>query len=284
MTLPSKCFQIPDDQYHKIDALSSSKLRDLALSTPRQTWLKKQYPEGESDDMRFGTLFHMAILEPERFKDTVICEPDALPDGTKAGRGAGLVDRNTNKWKDFIREWREKNTTKTHIDPSDFRLLCMMMDSVNRHPIAQPLLKSADKEIATLWTSEDGDKCKAKADLLHEKYLADFKTTKCETPEAFNNDCYRRLVHVQVGFYDWGFGKAGFKFDDHYVIGVSKAESCGEVATFVCKVEENLLQRGYEKAMRLLDLYRKCRLDNHWPGHEKLYQLSVPSWDIIDIE
>ncbi len=283
--MASKVFQMDEDQYRAIEAVSQSELRTMLLGTPRDLWLNRQRKQAPNEYQAFGTLFHMAILESEKFSQSVACEPDRLPDGRKAGIGDkdSFINRNTTEWKEFIGRWREDNKQRMLVEAKDFHLLMKMMKATHSHPKATDIIRNSSKEQKTLWTCDwTGEKCKGAADLTGLD-LADLKSTKCKTPGEFMNDCYRKLVHLQMGFYDVGFGKAGLSFDNHYLIGVEKDLEKEEVGCFVVRMEKNLLERGIEVAKRAMELYSKCQTSKKWPGHEtKVYDWTIPPWDLVE--
>jgi len=279
----AKPFAMPEEQYRAIDAVSSTDLRMLSVN-PRKLWLYKQGKAPVSNAMLEGTMFHCAILEPEKFMDLYVVEPDSLPDGTVAGVGEGKINRNTKIWKDFISQWRDKNQARIQVSPDEFNVLRKMMTAVHSNKVANELLKTHEKELVALWNDpETGEKCKGRADLIGHS-LVDFKSTTCESPREFENECYRRSVHSQLAFYDTGFSLNGCEFSSHFVIGVEKSKEKSETSCFVMQVEENLLERGRERNKRLMDLYQKCKQKNDWPGFESVYSLGIPSWALVDLE
>lgn len=77
----------PAATYHANKALGSTDIRDY-LRSPR---LFKDRQEGlimekETPAQRFGTLVHMAVLEPERFAAEVVAKPEGMSFATKEGK------------------------------------------------------------------------------------------------------------------------------------------------------------------------------------------------------
>ena len=80
-----------NEQYHASEGVSCSQLKLLDESPQEfyETYITKTIVKEESDAMRFGTLFHAAILEPHTFQDSFITMPDFAkhPDNrTDAGK------------------------------------------------------------------------------------------------------------------------------------------------------------------------------------------------------
>jgi hypothetical protein len=282
--MDKKVFQMPDPQYRMIDAVSSTDIRNMARH-PKAYWLARHTPDEPTDDMEFGTHFHYALLEPEKFLDLYCCEPDALPDGTKAGVGPGLINRNTTVWKSFIADWREQNKSKKSIDSQEFSMLRRMMSSAFAHNKLGPILKEYDKEMVVLWKDPStGLSCKGKGDLVGPR-LGDIKTTKCTTPKEFNNDCYKRLVHLQTAHYFEGFTNVGVKFQDvPFICGIQKDRDKREPDIFFMEVDETLLARGLERRVRLMDRILNCKESNQYPGWEDSYRLMIPDYALVEVE
>lgn len=273
-----KPFSMPEMQYHELNALSSTELRCLNES-PRKLWLYRQGKKEVTDSMHFGTMFHMAILEPQKFLSTYVVEPDRMPDGRRAGSD---IHRNTKEWKGFISEWQSQNPSKIQLSPDEFNTLRKMMNAVHANRKASELLKSGEKEMTALWTDDTGVACKARADLIGE-CLVDFKTTTAESPWEFERNCYQHLYHSQTAFYHKGFSLNGCDFKECYLIGVEKTKS-SEANCYVMRVSRELLERGYEKNKRLMEIYLECEKKNNWPGFDEVYDLQIPANRLIDIE
>lgn len=282
----SKTAQMSEELYRQIDAVSSTDLKKLHES-PRRLWLSKQVREPSSPEMEFGTCFHMAILETERFRELYTCEPDRMPDGKIAGIGPKEthVNRNTTAWKEFIAFWKSENAHRKHVHPDDFSLLIKMVNAVAKNEFLMGLIANSDKEVATLWTDKrTGQKCKGKADLAGQD-LVDFKTTACRTPKDFERDAWYRLVHMQMGFYDMGFETNGIKFRDHYVVALRKDYESSEIEPWIFKYDSRLIERGRSEANRLMDKFLSCKEKDIWPGlGDQVMQMSVPSWAIVGDE
>lgn len=71
---------VPPDQYHDHDAFSRSFMATF-LDCPARAWHEHQKEEEEeSEAMDFGDLFHMRVLEPERYEQEFVTKPDECDD------------------------------------------------------------------------------------------------------------------------------------------------------------------------------------------------------------
>lgn len=141
-----------EDYHADKSALNSSSLKLMdksAYSFARNYWVKTKPP---TNAMRFGTLVHMAILEPLKFKKHYQVQPQFVgltQDGRETTRANSL---------DVMRqyeEWRSELPAGAVIVTKDEQdKIFGMIDSVLSHPTASVLLSNIKPEIIGYWQKE----------------------------------------------------------------------------------------------------------------------------------
>ncbi len=146
-------FNMKTEDYHADkSALNSSALKLMdksAYSFARNYWVKTKPP---TEAMRFGTLVHMAILEPLKFKDLYHVKPQFV-----GVTQSGEVTTRSNA-KDVERqyeEWRASLPEKHVIVTTEQRdKIFAMIDSVLSHPTASILLSNIKPEAIGYWQKD----------------------------------------------------------------------------------------------------------------------------------
>jgi len=71
---PGVYFDMPDDEYHKVPALSNSGIKNLLISPMdfwARSWMNPRYEHPESSAMKLGTAYHKRILEGKKAFDNI---------------------------------------------------------------------------------------------------------------------------------------------------------------------------------------------------------------------
>ena len=130
-----------------------------------------------TDAMRFGSAFHCAVLEPERFALEYYAEP-------------GIDDMRTKKWAAMVERVPDKECLKY----SEMLTISTMADSVWHHETAVQII-AADAIIETpIYWDEEGQPSKCKPDILildkpgGVAVDVDLKSCKDPSPRAFRRD------------------------------------------------------------------------------------------------
>lgn len=203
-------FDIPEPEYHRIDAAGSTKLKAAITSSKQYIWERDR--ERDEDKYRMGTLFHQAVLEPDRFQDEWI--PDARPPerpGDKAwkdkhlelaaylaegrdwdwiienhssGYAKSTYSRYTNNdgfadLVDFYSE-HEFDPDQKSVSSSELKKLYCMMRSVFSHEKVKNGLLSGGETEKTILTPFDGINAKGRFDFISNDrdYYVDLKMTR----------------------------------------------------------------------------------------------------------
>jgi exodeoxyribonuclease VIII len=179
--------------YEQLPALSQSAIKDAKQEGWQYFYkrhVERSLPFEPSKSMEMGTALHLALLEPDRFRDKVLCIPDEVlsASGSKAG----------NAWKQFQAE----NANRILLKSDDFANLAFAVDAVMNHPAAGPLIAAKGIiEQPITWQMHDID-CKAIPDkVIPGVATLDVKSTCVVQPKKFQRQAEDLLYDVQACFY-----------------------------------------------------------------------------------
>jgi hypothetical protein len=194
----------PAEDYHAdTEHVSASMLKTLAESPQKfhAKYIAGTLPDDDSDALRFGRWFHLALLEPDEFKARCIVPPKC--------------DRRTTVGKQAWAEFCAANPGKEYIDAATFATLIAMQAAVLRHDDAKRLMQMEGKiEHAIRWE----DRCwrKARPDKIIDGHIIDVKTVANPSPQGFSAAAGRFGWALQAAWYLDGvqtiFDGADFRF------------------------------------------------------------------------
>jgi exodeoxyribonuclease VIII len=256
--------------YHAHPAISKSHL-DLIARSPLHYWAryidpKRVIPE-PTPAMRIGSAVHTHVLELHKWDAEYAIAPDGLDRRTKAGKEA---------WAAFEAE----ANGKTVLSREDADLVMHMGRAVLSHPAAAMLLNmDGEAETTHMWTEPTtGLQCKCRPDWLTKHgIMVDLKTTEDASPREFRRSIAKWRYHCQAGWYTAGLEAAtGMKPAAFIFIAVEKKPP---FAVGVYAADEQMIERGYEIAMRDLQTLAECKASGHWPAYsDRIEPISLPAW------
>lgn len=260
----------PDKEYHADKTgVGSSGLRKI-LKSPATFFANhtKIEPSKPTPAMVFGTLFHQAVLEPNKFLKSHVAMPDfgdcRLKDN-KAKRDAWLAE---------LPEGTDILEQKT-IDQ-----IIGMVESLQRHADAANLLKNGVPEISGVYRDpETGIKCRIRPDFLQFDLMAmvDLKTTENCTRKSFSRAIFDYQYHFQMAMYAAGVKIIGGKKVDYPTIIAIEKEPPYEVAVYL--LDDGVLDLGEQKYRQALNTLKQCLQSNSWPRYQQAIEnISVPHW------
>jgi len=201
--------------------------------------------------MRFGTLVHSAVLEPDTFADRYAVAPECDL-RTKDGKAT---------WAAFQAHAGDKEL----IDAESHALAWSMSAAVLKHSVAGELIRCAGRnEIACRWEDRfTGLPCKAKLDrLLPEDggRIIDLKTAIDPSPEewarqAFNLKYHHRAAHYLSGCEQLGLAKR-FTF---VVVGKEPPHEVG-----VYELDPEALGMGFRQVRDLMTELQRRAASGDW--------------------
>lgn len=257
--------------YHRHLAVSKSGLDQIAKS-PLHYWARfldpnRTWPE-PTPAMRLGTAFHTHVLELDKWDQQIAVAPSDINRRTKEGR---------EQWAAF----ESSAARKTVISADDAETVMAMGRSVMRHPGAAMLLGLEGKaETTHMWTDATYDlQCKCRPDWLTDdgSIIVDLKTTRDASPRGFKRSIADYRYHVQAGWYMHGVEQATGKRPDQFIF--ICVESTAPYACAVYAADAEMIERGYEQAMKDLGKLAVCKAADSWPSYsDQIEQISLPSW------
>lgn len=249
--------------YAATPGVNFSSLKHLAESPRSYLWHRENQPVS-SPAMEFGTVFHMAILEPERFDTTYTRTPDDYDGRTKEGKA----------WKA-----QAEALGLTILTPADWQRIEAMGDTFTSHPEIAPFLDASGKaeHILTWLDPETGLKCKGRLDkLLDDGRIFGVKTTSKFSARQFQSHAWELFYHAQWAFYHDGAVACGIDVPE---VAEGVVETAGPFDACLYVVPAHILERGRETYRGWLRLLAECEARNEWPGrYPTRLEFSAPAW------
>ena len=206
--------------------ITNSTLKMFIDKCPRAFQHVLNNPIKTTAPMRFGSAFHMLVLEDKQFSKHYLVEPDN-------------IDKRTTLGKATLLKFNEALGGREAVSYKDFSL----MQSMNAHLKANEhysLLNNCTQfEKIYLWKNEVHNiLCKGKLDAVNtaEKYIVDLKTTRDASPEAFKEIIVNQKYHMQAAFYCDALG-----YKDYYIYAIEKSNP---YCMCVYKMSEDMLKAG----------------------------------------
>ena len=206
--------------------MTNSTLKMFIDKCPRAFQHVLENPIKATAPMKFGTAFHMLVLEDKQFSKHYLVEPDGIDKRTTIGKATLL-------------KFNESLNGREPISYKDYILMQSMNANlkVNEH---YSLIENCNQfEKIYLWKNETLDiLCKGKLDAVNtrEKYIVDLKTTRDASPDGFKEIIINQKYHMQAAFYCDALG-----FKDYYIYAIEKSKPH---CICVYKMSEEILKAG----------------------------------------
>lgn len=265
---------VPEAEYHRreLGVVSNSILKILRDKTPAHylAYIRDQVPDEDTPAKRFGRLYHMAALEPARFRTSAIVVPDFGPMQSSRNR----AERDA---------WRATLAPdQVEVSQDELELIEEMIAVLHRHPVVAGLLKNGQAEVTMRWIDDrTGLRCKARADWWRPgKLFADLKTTEDASALAFAKSIENYRYHVGHAHYCDGARVLGESISNYLIIAQEKTLP---YAVNVLQVDAAAETRGFELRERGMDLMKQCLDTNTWPAYgDGINEVSLPAYAFKD--
>ena len=206
--------------------MTNSTLKMFIDKCPRAFQHILNNPIKATAPMKFGTAFHMLVLEDKQFSKHYLVEPDS-------------IDKRTTIGKATLQKFNESLNGREAVSYKDFSL----MQGMNAHLKASKhysLLENCNQfEKIYLWNNDTLKiKCKGKIDAINtiDKYIVDLKTTRDASPKVFKETIVNQKYHMQAAFYCDALG-----YKDYYIYAIEKTKP---YCICVYKMSEDMLKAG----------------------------------------
>jgi PDDEXK-like domain of unknown function (DUF3799) len=259
---------LTNEQYHKAPGLSSSGLR-LLLTSPYKYWdkvLNPNAPKPAETKKHFtvGTAAHTAVLEPERFNESIIVLPEDFNGRLK-------------KHKEEREQLIQQNPQKDLLTHAEYLDIVAMQKTAHANQAAQKVLGNGQAEISIFWRDEEtGVLCKCRPDYLREDFIVDYKTTDDGSRDGFQRSSYRYGYHIQDAWYSEGVRSLHGR-DLPFVF--LAQEKTRPYSLGLYSLDAKSKRVGAAKCRLGMRLYADCASRDYWPGYpEKVVSISLPGY------
>lgn len=243
--------------YHANPALGSSLLRDFIKSP--QLYRDKALglvPNEETEAMRFGTLFHLAVLEPERFAEEVDVRPEGLSFATKEGKA-----------------WREEHAHKQIVSHDNYEKVLKM---TSRMPESVRKMLSDGLSEVTFRNVLAGIDAQCRADYWQQSLgtCCDLKTIR--DVDDIDRSIFSRKYHVQARFYQQVIAAELGQMPQFRLI---FAETSAPFRWRVVVLDADYEQMAADEISEALRGIAQCEKDGDWSDEQQGIMLaSPPAW------
>lgn len=264
---------LTNEQYHAMSGfVSSSGVRE-ALKSPRSFYRKFVMGERESPSkaMQLGSIVHLAILEPDKFRFRFKMQPD-------------FGNMRTNVAKEKRDAWlKDQPQDAVILDEGDYGRVMKMIDSVlgyNSGMIPRMLAGSIYEKSGLFRDKETGLACRIRPDILKSdlSLMPDFKTSRSADKDYFSRAIWNYGYATQLQFYAHGIEQIHGKRPDQSCFIV--VESQEPFDTCIFEMDEAMKSRGDIEVRHGLNLISRCLKDGQWPGYQPngAEIISFPVW------
>jgi hypothetical protein len=246
-------YDIPFEEYTKIEAVSNTALQKMRVPARYKHWLDTREDE-PTEAMRIGRIAHRAILEPDKFEAEFAALYAVKPDGMKFSTKEG-------------KEWRQEQSDLGReiltFDQAEF--VSGAAKAIAAHPLASAMLGSGQAE-QSIVADYNGIPIKARVDWLTKgDSIVDLKTTVSADPKDFY---WQKIIglryYQQAAFYLDACNAVGLPMKFFTILAIEKESpyliSCHQIT-------DELIQRGRDEYVRLLGQFVECKRSNVWPGY-----------------
>jgi len=252
---------ISNADYHADPAISASQLKTV-MQSPYHYWIRYLDPDRvamvPTAAMRFGSLAHCAVLEPDELSKRYQLAPDRR---TKEGKAA-------------VAEMAAAGIEA--VSEADMVLAVNMAVAVHGHPTAGALLQSGQAE-QSFWFDDipTGLRCKCRPDWFDGTTIVDLKTCQDASPTGFAKAIANFGYQIQAAHYLAGTLATRFIF--------VAVEKTAPYAIGVYELNTEALIHGSIARHNALQRIQDCRAINEWPGYtDGIQTLQLPGWALKD--
>jgi len=240
-----KNFDNDEEYYGDWEYTTNSQLGYVKRS-PANYWKMRNGAKIDGAALRFGSLVHTMILEPEKVANNfVVFNPDERPEADK-----GMTSKINKAWK-MQMDLDCKEGRKTLMTMVQMKLALTLQEKLYACPEVMEVLNNCDTEVPKMWTDLNTmSKCKGKADIVMKggTTLVDIKTTGKDVKD-FERSAYNFDYHRQAAFYMDGFGATEFVFI------VIESNAPHQIGIFTCS--EDFIDKGRHEYIELLEQKQK---------------------------
>jgi hypothetical protein len=228
------------------------------IKSPRH-YYKYVTDKETTEAMEKGKRFHMAILEPDKYKEQYF----VFDDTDKVKEIGGKSPRATTKYKEWKIEYLRAKGNKKEISKKEHDTYEAMQKSLQMHSVTKNFMLDKLSENEKSFTyEEDNYMITGKIDKASKGYTVDFKKVADASYNKIKWDIERNNYDIQGVNYSKGNNTS-----NHYIVFID--EGCN--ITVVLAELETLI-RWEEKYNTALDNFTKCIENDSWHMSYDFYQ------------
>jgi len=280
----SWCPDLSDKHYHSDKtALGSSSIRTALRSLKEFYWEFQGEEKKETKDMRLGKIIHMAILEPERFRQCYVIEP--IFEG-RTQKGELTTNPNCKEVKEKREAWlADLGPTAMVIDENEMEMITGIATSIQEYPDAMMLIEDARTEVSGYYRDPDtGLGMKIRPDMLligDVALITDLKSTVDAEEFKFGTQAFGDDKRYDIQLFQYAEGArliSGKDVPQVHIIAVEKTPPY-EVAVYYF-LREDLAQAEQDYRATLRKIKSAIEFEK-WPQRQMTMQrIRTPKWFI----
>lgn len=277
------------DEYHSNSAVSRSGLM-LMDKSPQHYWW--QYLSGQAEKidtaaLRIGGAFHMLVLEPELFNQSVAVLPEGAP------KKPTITQLNAKKPSDdtvaaiqWWESWNQFAAGKTVVSHDEFKEMQAMADAIkNQRASSKVIVENGKIESSFFWYDPDYQvMVKTRPDYYREDGIVlDLKTTRDASIGSFQKSIIDYGYDIQAFMQMEGIERVTGKRPENFVFVCVEKTPPYAVAFYVA--DNDMIECGRYRYHNLMSKYSECVHSGIWPGYGELIKpISIPTWFLNKLE
>ena len=253
------------EDYHHGPGISRSGLMEFKRS-PYHYWYRYLNPDYKPETATLaqilGNALHTLILEPNEFEKRYFVMPE-LNKTTKEGK---------ERWQKIQSELGNKET----LSFNQYQTLQAMVESFQKHELANQFLENAEVEQSIYWTDLDtGVLCKCRPDILRCNLIGDLKTAQDGSPRSFQYAAFNYGYYIQAAMIQEALMEIkDVQIKDFLFLVIEKS---APFALSIYQLDEPSLAQGRHEFKQLLIRYKHCLDTNDWPAYA-IQEISLPRY------
>lgn len=271
----------PAETYYvrRLDEASNSGLKVIDQKSPAHYlhWINNPQDDEETPAMAFGSAYHMATLEPDRFDQTYVVLPKDAPAYPQERQwNAKNPSIDSVRAMDWWRSWEASNASRKRLSTPDYDKVRRMAESMRSQELIFPahglaiqvaeLIDLCETEVTVRYADEEtGILCKIRADLWSRElaFAADLKSTMDATMAEFAWSIRKYRYHVAHVHYNEAFRMVGEPLASNVLLPTEKVAPFISAAYHLTSEDEEIGWAIRQRSMRKL---KACLDSGKWPG------------------
>lgn len=272
---------MPFMEYMGIKACHKSALSHVKTAKHLRKFEKKSE---DTDALRFGRIFHLALLEPEKLGEIEIYSTQEWIAKKDHPDGVSINDQKA-KWKEDREYYYANEQEKEDVD--------QMVKAIMENPLAAKYINAPGKnEVSLFWKDpRTGLDCKTRIDkILDDDVIVEVKTDADPEPEKFGKKIYKMDYQIGLWFNREGFREVmGRDIKAAIIIAVEKSDPYG-VGVYMMNAHD--FDSGEIKGVPKMIRYKLIKrgglkdYNQNEDGEFEVIPVQTPGWElkIIDDE